>query len=331
MSLFGNPRQADLESFFQSSVESASDFKPKRDFGFYILEIFFLFNLSYLGFMAVGIMLGARDVSALGRLFLNPAETITTFSKMTLMLSLALIGAYNARIRREAATVLAIGHVIAVTAQLWLYLGYRPNPLYPDDTPYLLAGIIGDGIVALLFVYLAVKPRPASDNQPAAQVVDLQSPVSTFYRLWLLAAGILYAGFAAAIVLIRGLAEPESGLGAVFGSPDPLVSNSIVRCGTIALLCFFLSCNPRIRKYLTAPLVYALGVSIAGCFVMALLGQTAIVTRSGGKAEGAWFLILQIAIDGTVLFLTLGVRKLQYQVDYRVTSLSPTSAECILA
>src|SRR5262249_12340712 len=100
---------------------------------------------------------------------------------------------------------------------------------------------------------------------------------------------------------------------------------------TIALLCFFLSCNPRIRKYLTAPLVYALGVSIAGCFVMALLGQTAIVTRSGGKAEGAWFLILQIAIDGTVLFLTVGVRKLQYQVDYRVTSLSPTSAECVLA
>jgi len=331
MGLFGNRHDAELENLFQSSVGPASDFKPRRDLGFYVLELFFLFNVGFLTFMLAGLVVGARHTEPISRLFLNPAQTITTFSKMTLMLSLALIGAYNANVRRRAAMVLVIGHVIAVAAQAWLYLGYPQNLLYPADAPYLREGILGDGIVVILFLYLALKPAPVSRDAIDVDGVDLQSPVSTAYRWWLIVVGIAYSGFAIAIVMIRALGDLESGLGAVFGSPDPLVSNSIARCATIAVLCFLLSARAGLRKYLTAPLVYCLGLSTIGCFILALLGKSTIVTRTGARTPGAWFLMVQIAVDGAVLLVTLGLRKLQYQVDYRVTSLSPTSAECCLA
>ena len=109
MTLFGSRREADLVKLFQSSVGVASDFKPRRDLGFYILEIFFLFNIGFLAFMLVGLVIGLNDIEVIGRLFRNPAQTVTTFSKMTLMLSLALIGAYNAHKRREAASHIRIG------------------------------------------------------------------------------------------------------------------------------------------------------------------------------------------------------------------------------
>src|SRR5215467_11454757 len=222
MGLFGNHHDAELEKLFQGSVGPASDFKPRRDLGFYVLDLFFLFNLGFLTFMLAGLVVGARHTEPISRLFLNPAKTITTFSKMTLMLSLALIGAYNAHIRRNAATVLVIGHVIAVAAQAWLYLSYRNNRPAADST-YLWQGIIGDGIVVVLFLYVALRPDPMAHDRISIDAVDLQSPVSTAYRWWLMAVGFLYSAFAVAIVLIRALGNPDTGFGAVFGSPDPLV------------------------------------------------------------------------------------------------------------
>ena len=189
---------AEVENLFRNSVVSSGDLKVKRDFGFLFLRLFVIFNIAFLTLQIVSLIVGARDIDALSRLFVNPAQTANTLAKETLMLSVALVAAFNAGIRREATLVLLIGHVIAVAAQAWVYLGYAPNPFFPADHPYLLTGIISDAVVILLTLYVVLKGRPQSDDLNRVEDIELRSPASTILRTSLLAMGLLCVAYAAA-------------------------------------------------------------------------------------------------------------------------------------
>ncbi|HEV8487406.1 MAG TPA: GMC family oxidoreductase N-terminal domain-containing protein, partial [Blastocatellia bacterium] len=322
---------AEVENLFKASVVPLGDLKVKRDFGFLFLRIFVIFNLAFLTLQIVSLIVGARDIGALSRLFVNPPQTANTLAKETLMLSVALVGAFNAHIRREAALVLLIGHVIAVGAQMWVYFGYAPNPFFPADHPYLLTGIIGDSVVILLSLYVVLKGRPQPDDLSRVEDIELRSPASTILKDALLGMGFLCVAYAAVIVCLRLFASPESSLGAVFGGPDPFVTNMLTRYLALATIFFLLFAKASLRKYLLPPAIVALSLGVIVCFIFALMGDTTIITRIGTTAEAPWFFMAQIVIDGGLLVLLLGLRTMQYQVDYQITSLSPTSADCVIA
>jgi choline dehydrogenase-like flavoprotein len=320
-----------VENLFQTSVVPLRDLKVKRDFGFYLLLFFVIFNIAFLTLQVISLIAGIKDLSAVSRLFINPPLTANTLSKESLMFLVALAGAFNPGIRREAMLVLIIGHVVAVGAQLWAYFAFAPNPFFPDDHPFLLTGAISDGVVIILALLLALKPRPRAQDLSRIEDLELRSPASTIFRNSLLGMGGFCAAYAAGMILIRGFEAPGSPLGAVFGAPDPFLTNSVTKYAGLATIFFFVSGSTSLRRYLLHPLITALSIGVIASFIFALMGETTIITRLGTSVAAPSFLIAQVTIDGLLLGLVLALRKMQYHVDYQVTVLSPTSADCVIA
>ncbi len=321
----------EIAPLFASSVGPLSELKPKRDFGFYFLRFIFLAYGVYFSYQILALLISAKGLPAVNMFFINPPETLNTFMKIVLMLSLATVGAFNAGVRREASVLLAIGHAISVGASLWLYFAYPPNPLFPGDHPFLLASVAGDGVLILVLLYFAYEARPPKENFERIEDVELRSPASTLMRTFFLVFAVLFTAFSAAIVYFRAFGSPEAGLGAVFGGPDPLVSNSLTKYGTLATLGYFLYAKPGLRRFFVPTLIVAFSVSVLATFIYGLKGTTVLMSRLGTTVELPWFMVQHIIVDGGGLMLLLALRRMQYQVDFQITSLRPASAECAMA
>lgn len=318
------------EETFRSSVGSPDELKIKRDFGFHFMRfIFFAYGI-YFVYMIIGLLVNGRDLPVVDMFFINSPETVNSVMKLVLMISMANVAAFNRNVRREAATLLFIGHSISVGASLALYFAYPVNPVFPNEQGFLLSSVLGDGVLLIVLVYYMVKPRPEDPNFYKMEDVELRSPASTMMRLYFMIFGTLYTVFTLAIVYNRTMGDPESGLGAVFGGPDPLVSNSLTKYGTLAAIGWFLFARPRMRKYFVPTLVLAFSFSIAATLYYGLQGTTVLVSRLGTEVSLPWFMTQHIIVDGGGLLLLLAIRRWQYKVDFQIAALSPGSAECVL-
>lgn len=325
-----SPPLDELKDFFDPSVTSMGELKPKRDFGFYFMRFIFIAYGVYFSYQIVGLLVNGKGLPLMSMFFINPPENINTFMKIILMLSLATVAAFNKNVRKEAAFLLLIGHVISVSASLGLYMGYDVNPLFPGDHQFLLASVVGDGFLILFLLYYALAPNK---DKPEIELlnIELQSPASTIYRNFFLGFGILFTIFSAGIIYFRVFASPESSFGAVFGGPDPLVSNSLTKYGTLAVIGYFLYFKPSIRKYVVPTLILAFSISVIATIIYGFQGSTQIISRLGTTVTIPEFMTLHIVVDGTGLILLLALRKFFYHVDFQITSLRPGSAECVMA
>lgn len=320
----------DEEEAFKSSVGSPSEVKVKHDFGFHFMRfIFFAYGI-YFVYMIIGLLVNGRDLPVVDMFFINTPETINSVMKLVLMISMANVAAFNRNVRKEAAILLFIGHSISVGASLAMYLSVPLNPVFPNDSGFLLSSVLGDGVLLIVLVYYMVKPRPEDPNFYKMEDVELRSPASTTMRLYFMVFASLFTVFTLAIVYFRTMGDPLSGLGAVFGGPDPLVSNSLTKYGTLATIGWFLFARPRLRKYFVPTLVLAFSFSIAATIYYGLQGTTVLISRLGTEVELPWFMMQHIIVDGGGLLLLLAIRRWQYKVDFQITALSPGSAETVL-
>src|SRR5205085_7311647 len=109
--------------------------KPDRDAGYWLLRLLGLGYLSYLGFCLFGILGTSvwpqQAQSLLVMTFQNPALGINTFAKISLMVLLAFIGAYNRNVRWHATLCLLVGHLASTVSSLAFYFyNTPPDPLY---------------------------------------------------------------------------------------------------------------------------------------------------------------------------------------------------------
>src|SRR5215471_11990879 len=102
----------EVQNLFESSVTPRDTLRPKRDFGFVFMRIIFFSYGIYFAYMIVGLLVNGKDLPVVGMFFISPPETVNTIMKITLMISLAGVGAFNEGVRREAAILLTIGHSI---------------------------------------------------------------------------------------------------------------------------------------------------------------------------------------------------------------------------
>src|SRR5882724_8080588 len=320
-----------VEELFESSVTPRAALKPRRDFGFVFMRIIFFAYGIYFAYMLIGLLVGGKGLPVVGMFFISPPETVNTIMKLTLMITLASVGAFNAGVRREAAILLTIGHSISVGASIWLFFAYPVNPVFPDDHNFLLSSVVGDGLLLVVLLYYVFKPRPEPEDLNRVEDVELRSPASSLLRLFFLVFGILFTVFSIGIVYYRAFGSPDTGRGAVFGGPDPLVSNSLTKYGTLAAFGYFLFAKPALRKYLTPGLVIAFSFSVVAAMIYGLQGTTTLITRRGTIAALPGFMMMHVIVDGAGLLLILGLRRLQYHVDYQIAALRPSSAECIMA
>jgi len=318
------------KNFFEPSYISREELKPKRDFGFFFMRFILVAYGAYFLYQITGLTVNGKGLPLMNMFFINPPENINTFMKIVLMLSFAIVGAFNKNIRKETALLLLIGHVISVSASLWLYLAYEVNPLFPGDHQFLLASVAGDGVLILFLLYYALASQK---DKPAVALFDieLQSPASIIYRNFFLVFGILFSIYTLSIIYFRVFGSPDSGLGAVFGGPDPLVSNSLTKYGTLAATALFLYMKPTMRKYFVPTLILAFSISLIATIIYGLGGTTTIITRLGTTGAIPWFMMLHIIVDGGGLILLLVLRRFFYHVDFQITSLRPASAESVMA
>jgi choline dehydrogenase-like flavoprotein len=293
--------------------------------------MFVIFNVAFVSLQIVTLVVDARDFDPMRRLFIHPPQTASTLAKETLMLSIALVGAFNLNFRRNAAIMLVLAHLIAVAAQSLMYFAYPANPLFPDDHSYLLTGTISDAVVIILALYLVFVGRRQTDRLTQIEDIELRSPASTIFKISLFVMGLFCAAYAIAILIARVFASPDSSLGIAFGGPDPLITNSITRYGTFSAVFFWTSLKSSSRRHLLPPVIAALSLSVIATFIYIFSGDTTVVTSAGNVASTTWALPLQLVIDGALLGLVLGLRKLQYTVDFQITSFGPSSAECVMS
>lgn len=320
-----------LEELFKPSVYPLENVKPKRDFGFLFLRLAGLAFAVYCGYLVVGLVVGARDLPLVSMYFMNPAATINTFGKLIVLSAIAATGAFNVRVRRESLVLLTVGHILAVAVSLWLYLGYPVNPLFPGDHDFLLSSAIVDGVLLVLLIVLIFRYPPHSSGADYVNDIEMQSPASTAMRLTLLISGIAFSAVVVVSVVGRILSRPGTVANAIFGGPDPLIINTVTKFGTYAAVCFMLYAKPRLRRYMTQALILPFGASMIAAFVYTITGPAHFIMQDGSAIDIAWYAPLDLVLVALASSALLGVRRMQYHVDQRITSLRPGSAECAMA
>lgn len=311
--------------------------KPKHDFSFYFLR---LLGLGYAAYLIV-ILIGALGTSPwpaeiaelIQQSYENPALTIDTFIKISLMASLALIAAYNVNLRWHCAMLLLAGHLVSTAASVGFYVYNPPGTPYRD---FLLISAIVDVALSGLFVYIMIRYRAY-----AAQFKrDKEFPVfySLPHRLTTISFNT-FGGVLALIVLatvaLRLFADGSQGWGAIFGFPDPQVANSLTKHATLSLLIFLLARRESLREHLLGIVTLAYAVSVIASATWLLLGDmfadVTVNTRDGSSILIDWYFMLVVVIDGFVLLMLFALRKMFYNVEYTVSALSPSSVQNVRA
>ncbi len=324
-------------SLFKKEWTSESIQKPSTDFSFWFLRILGLIYLFYLILLIVSI-LGINPYPAEVQKFLkmsyaNPPLTINTYIKVVLMAVLCFIGAYNKELRFHSSFALLIGHLMSTIGGLFFYLYTSPDTLYRE---YLLASSVVDGVLVLALAFIMFKYKKFSHNY------SLQKEFPFFYSLanrltktFYYVFGTIVAVIPFGIIYIRLSLEGESGWGAIYGFPDAQLTNTITKYVVIAFLAFMIAGREKLREHLYKPLLFGYMTSVIVSLIWLLVGgmisDIEITTRSGGFTTEDWYYMLNVGMDGFVVIMLLSIRKTFYNVEFNISSMSPSNAQNVLA
>ncbi|TNF24208.1 MAG: GMC family oxidoreductase [Deltaproteobacteria bacterium] len=351
--------QRDYDALFQTRWLERAIPRPRRGAIFYGLMLIGGLYLAYLVFISVALVghegWGAAVDDVLGQTFINPAMAINTFIKLSIMVALLFAAAYNARLRFHTALVLIVGHSVSTVASLALY-GASPGDPWRD---FLLMSAAVDGVFVAFFAVVLYTARDhAGDYRkppdfPAFYSVPQRLARMTFY--------FLGAFFVAGFLLVfasHAFMAPDSGFGAVYGSPGPQVSNSLTKYATLATLAFMLATREALREKLMGIITMSGFVAVllgAGFLIVGdAFGSVAVPVPGDGLALAAaapaaglivpmpdpartttvavdWYFMLLVMANVLMLTLVFVTHKLLWTVEYTITSLGPTAARCVMS
>jgi hypothetical protein len=311
--------------------------KPDRDAGYWLLRLLGLGYLSYLGFCLFGILGTSvwppQAQTLLVMTFQNPALGINTFAKISLMVLLAFIGAYNRNVRWHAALCLLVGHLASTAASLVLYFyNTPPDTLYHS---FLLTSAIVDGAMVLIFAWILIRYRASASAFAAEkEFPDFFSLPDFLNRVMFYTIGTGLALMIPVVIWLRVKTSGASGISAVFGYPDPQIGNSLTMFTTMSLLAFLMARRVKLRDYLLGVLLFGFAVTLVGNGLWSILGPLlgrGILTRNGVMVQVDWYFVLATALYGVAIAALIGLRKMYYDIDYRINALNPSSARNVMA
>jgi choline dehydrogenase-like flavoprotein len=331
------PSKAAYAALFRPAWTQEAIGRPKRDAGFYILRLLGIGYAIYLSFLVLGIAGPGAWPAGMSHLIVvtysNTALAINTFFKISLMVVLAFTGAYNVALRYYCCLGLFTGHMLSAAFSLGFHF------LVPDatETAFLLLSGILDGAMGIIFLVILLASRKAGKVFDPEQ--DLPADWSVPMALQKIVYGVLGIFFAVLvgfIVYIRLGTPGGSGIEAVFGYPDPLISNTITFYGTLAILFLIQVRREQLRAYLFNPIVIPLIAGSLLALVWLVVGGLRpqgilITTRLGTRVPIDWYFALEGVIGLGICFTVIGLRRWFYIADYGVNSLNPSSAICFLA
>ena len=310
--------------------------KPRHDHAYYILRLIGLAYLSYFILAILGLPGTAPWPTAVRNLldmtYANPALTINTFIKLTIIFVLATLGAHNVKLRWHCSLILLVGHLVSTAMSLFFYFWTPGGP----DSRFLLTSAIVDGVISALLVWVMISYRQDSNEfarpKEFPEFYSLPQRATTiFYFAFGTIVGLIVPG----VIFLRLHFDGSSGWGAVYGYPDPQVCNTLTKYSTLSFLSFVLARREALRENLYKAILWPYTISVVASALWLLIGgmffSVALKTRTGGWAHVDWYYMVNVAIDGTVVLLFLGLRKMVYDVDYSISAMSPSSVQNVAA
>ncbi len=307
--------------------------RPKRDAAFYLLRILGFGYLVYLSILVLGLFGRYAWPEGIGKLILltydNPALAINTYFKITLMIMLAFIGAYNKSLRYFACLALLSAHIASTTYALVFH--FVKSLGASDPTDFLLLSAITDGALIILFTWIVIKyKKDATPFFPEKEFPAYFSTPLTIMATLYKALFIIFTALVIGIIGIRILGAGYSGLGAVYGSPDPMVGNTVTLYTALAVICWLLVGRERLRQHffnaLTVPLIFGSVVSILWIIIADISGGVYLHTRHDTYVQVDWYFILYAVLNLMVVFCLVLLRRMYYRVDYSINTLGPSAA-----
>ncbi len=333
-----NPSREQYDLLFNKNWSDEPIARPARDAAFYLLRILGFGYLFYLVILLLGLLgKGAWPggiANLIGMTYENPALAINTYFKITLMIILAFIAAFNKDLRYYACIALLTGHAVSTAYSLIFH--FVTSLHASDPTDFLLTSAITDGVLIILFLWIALKYK--KDRLPFAPEKDFPINFSTPLTImeWLFK--ILFVAFlllVTGIILIRVLGSGYSGISAVFGSPDPMIGNTITLYSTLALICFFLIKRERLRQHffnaLTVPLIFGSKLAILWIIIGGLTKGVFIHTRHNTDVTVDWYFVLYAVLNMLIVACLIFFRRMYYKVDYSINTIGPSAAISAIA
>lgn len=330
------PTKEQFDNLFRAEWSIENIGRPQRDLSFYLLRIMGLGYFLYLFFLVLGKLGPDPWPVSMGDLFRttysNPALAINTYFKISLMVILSFTAAYNKSLRYYCCTALFVGHLISTAYSLTFHFY---GPLQGTDKQFLLVSGLLDGSMAIIFLIILL----AFKNEGDIFISEKDSPVDwsiplTLQKMLYGAMSAFFILLVVVVVWIRLKGHSEYGIGAIFGNPDPLISNSITMYGTLATIFYFQIKREQLRAYLFNPVL----IPIMGCSVLAFIWLTVvgshhglyIVTRNHARVQVDWFFVLEGGLGLIISFVFIGLRRMFYTVDYSINSMNPSAAiDCL--
>ena len=329
------PTERQRDDLFPEAWTAEAVDKPRHDLSYYILRVT---GFAYLGYFLLA-LIGLLGVAPwpeqirtmLTMTYANPALTINTFIKLTLMITLAFIGAHNVGLRWHCSLALLVGHLVSTVASLFFYFVY-PTTDYHD---FLLASAIVDTVLAIGFILVMIINRKYagfySRPREFPDYYSLPHRLTTiFYYVFGTSVGLIVPG----VLALRLILDGSNGWGAVYGYPDPQVCNTLTKYATLTFLAFMMAKRELLRESLYKAILWPYSVSVIASLIWLLIGgmisDILIKTRTGGAVTVDWYFMLNVGMDGFVVLMLLGLRKMFYDVEYTISSISPSSAQNVV-
>jgi len=325
------------EKLFKKEWTEETIQKPDRDAGFWILRLLGFSYLTYLLVLLIG-MLGEspwpEQVSDLiSMTYQNPAMAINTFSKIGVMILLTFTGAYNRNVRYYCVWGLITGHAVSTISSIAFYFYDLPGTDYRD---FLLTSAIVDGVMILLFIFILIK------SSKSAIRIREEKDFPNYFSLPSQLVRIAYYKIAIISILITLLAlylriftDGKSGLDAVFGYPDPTLGNTFTLYLTVAFISILLAISEKLRHYLFGVLLFPFFVGIIITIPLFIIkdisGDFLIKTRTGSNVEVNWYFMIFVIANIYIFAGLLALRKMYYDIDFVITSISPSGAKNVIA
>lgn len=331
------PSVEESEKLFKPEWTSEIVDKPKHDFGYWVLRLLGISYLAYLGILILGVIGAspwpAQIAELISMTYVNPALAINTFSKIGIMILLTFIGAYNITVRYYCCWGLIIGHAVSAIASLGFYFYDPPGTPHRD---FLLTSAIVDGVMIILFIIILVRSSKfAFHLDPEKGFTKYFSIPSRLSKTVYLSVAVLSLLLAAVSLYFRIFQDGKNSLSAVYGFPDPSLGNTLTLYITMFFIAILLALSEKIREYFFGILLFPFFVGTLTAIPLFiykdLTSDLYIITRSGLPVVVDWYFLAFIVINIIAFILLTSIRKMYYDIDYVITSISPSGAKNIIA
>jgi choline dehydrogenase-like flavoprotein len=304
-----------------------------RDVGFYIFRLIAFAYAGYVVLAALGSVGFAAFPNAvqgmLRQTYENPALTVNTFTKIAAVCLCANLAAWNRKLRVHAGLVVLLAHAASTVASLALYFA-TPAVRVPEYRLFLLMSAAVDGVIMLLVgIAMFLARKDAWQRRPL--LPELFSLPEKISRVVYIVLGFGWLAFIYGVLYARFALDPFKGFGLVYGFPDPQVSNTITMFTTLAVIAFLSARDPELREHFHPVVSGSLFFGVVCSLIWLLVGDAmtglSLANRENLNAGYAdWYFVLKALSDGGVALLLIGLRKMVYDVDLTITTLSPTAA-----